>query len=154
MNTRDYLSKAILRLLRKSPFYSTIIVKQNIVSDDTYDAPMATDGKTLIYNPDMIKEIPLKELTQVLMHEAMHVANKHHIRMKAVRPKYERKFQDKNINFQKIFNIAADLAINSLLCRVEYDIWKASEMLKNGCVPGEDFSHQQFANYPKLESSE
>ena len=34
MKARDVMSKGIMQLMRKSPFYSTIIVKQQVIEDE------------------------------------------------------------------------------------------------------------------------
>tara|TARA_Y100000004_G_scaffold197230_1_gene270554 strand:- start:817 stop:2103 length:1287 start_codon:yes stop_codon:yes gene_type:complete len=150
MTGRDIMSKGILGLMRMSPFYSTIIVKQKIIETEEVDAAMATDGSTLLYNPKYISSLKNKEIVEILRHEAMHVANKHHIRCKQLRPKYERKFKDMDVSFHKAFNVAADLAINSLLEKYEPYEWRRSEFLKSGCIPGVP----PFEKYKPLLSAE
>lgn len=150
MEARDCMSKGILALMRKSPFYSTLTVKQKIVESDTLDAPMATDGKSLMYNPNYILRMKNKEIVAILQHEAMHIANKHHIRMKQCRPKYERKIEKLGVDYNKAFNIAADLAINCLLFKLDLTIYSQSDILKSGLMPGEG----DFEDYPDFESAE
>lgn len=150
MTNRDIVSRGILGLMRVSPFYSTLIVKQEIVETKDVDAAMATDGNTLLYNPNYINKLKQKELVELLKHEAMHVANKHHIRAKQLRPKYERKFKDMDVSYHKAFNIAADLAINSLLVKTERNYWSGSEFLSGGCIPKEP----PFQDFPHLLSAE
>lgn len=150
MEARDYMSKGILALMRKSPFYSTLTVKQKIIESDTLDAPMATDGNSLIYNPKYILQMKNKEIVAILQHEAMHIANKHHIRMKQCRPKYEKKIEKLGVDYNKAFNIAADLAINCLLFKLDNTIYSQSNILKSGLMPGEG----DFEDYPDFESAE
>lgn len=61
----------------------------------------ATDGRHLWYNPAFIVGLPLPELVGVLVHEVLHVANKHHVRQES--------------REARRWNIAGDLAINCLL---------------------------------------
>lgn len=151
MKARDCISKGIMHLMRSSPFYSTIIVKQKIIEDPKLDAPMATNGESLKYNPDHIVKLNNKETYEILKHEAMHIANKHHIRMKTILPKYEKKAKELNIDLHRAWNVAADLAINSLLVHVDHEsIWRSSDVLKHGCIPTES----PFTDYEKLKSAE
>lgn len=99
---------------------------------------MATDGKRLLYNIDKLLEINISEISEILQHESMHIANKHHIRMKQLKSKYQSKAEKYNVNYAKMFNVAADLAINSLLLKAHKYEWEASKFLKEGCIPGKD----------------
>ena len=150
MKARDVMSKGIMHLMRKSPFYSTIIVKQQVIEDENLNAPMATDGKRLLYNPLQIKSLNNKTIYEILKHEAMHITNKHHIRMKVLEKKYNDVVKNLNIDFHKAFNVAADLAINSLLVHVDHEnVWDEG-ILSKGCVPGK----VPFEDYPIEQSCE
>ena len=60
-----------------------------------------TDGKEIRYNPKFIDTLSKDELTGLLVHEVLHVANLHHLRLQTRDP--ER------------FNIAADYTINEII---------------------------------------
>ena len=132
---RKHLSKGLMNLIRKTPFYTSLILKHKIIESDKINAIMATNGVNLIFHPSVL-ELKIKEMTEILKHEAMHIANKHHIRMKLLEEKYKKDIKDNNIDFRMTFNIAADLAINSILDKHYHEIWEESEILKGGCIPG------------------
>ncbi len=153
MNTddpREYLGRGIVRVMRNSPFYTMIILKHEVVANPYFDAYMATNGKQLIYNPNLIVKLKLDDLYEVLKHEAMHVANRHHIRMASLEKMYKSKVRELNIDFHKTFNYAADLAINSILESCNEKIWSDSQFLQGLLIPGVGDWHE----FPKLESSE
>ena len=112
-DARKHLSKGLMSLIRQTPFYTNLLIRNEIVECDELDSFMATDGKRLIFNSSIL-QCNTKEMAEILKHEAMHIANKHHIRGKQLEKQYA-KIEKYNIDFRIAFNIVADLAINSLL---------------------------------------
>lgn len=150
MKRKDHLVKAMLALMRKSPFFSSIIIGLKLIEVNDENMIMATDGKRLLYNMDRLSTIKVNEIKEILTHEAMHISNKHHIRMKKCKPKYQSKIEKYDLDYTKVFNVAADLAINSILYECsDYD-WEVSDLIIDGCIPG----IEPYRNFPKKKSTE
>jgi len=146
--TSDLMTKAIISLMRQTPFYSSIILNLKKVRSNDPDMYMATDGSKLIYNEDNLINNPTQSIIEILKHEAMHVANKHHIRMKKLKIKYKTSIEKHNVDFLKAFNVAADMAINSILKKhgnyYSYSsVWTKAEILKSACFP-EDYGLEEM----------
>ena len=149
-DARKHLSKGLMSLIRQTPFYTNLLIRNEIVECDELDSFMATDGKRLIFNSSIL-QCNTKEMAEILKHEAMHIANKHHIRGKQLEKQYEKEIEKYGIDFRMAFNIAADLAINSLL-RANYELtWRESDILRGGCIPG--FS-SGFEDFPENKTCE
>jgi len=136
MNARKAISKGIVAVMNDSPFYTTIILKHEIVENPQLPAIMGTDGKNLMFNPNLVDQISETDIREILKHEAMHVAYQHHIRLVELRKSYGPRCKEMGIDMHETFNIAADLAINSLLLEHQEDTWRNSEILMAGCIPG------------------
>jgi|TARA_Y100000289_G_scaffold33336_1_gene32954 predicted metal-dependent peptidase len=151
-DARKHLSKGFMSLIRHSPFFTSIIMQQEIVEDENLPAIMAVDGKRLYYHPAIV-DFHVREIAEILKHEAMHITNKHHIRMKRLKKKYAKEIEDLQIDFKKTFNIAADLSINGLIIEDGFvsKCWRDSELLSSGCIPGWD---EPFENFPTKQSLE
>ena len=76
MNPRQKLTKARVQLLVSQPFYGTLALRLAPREDATCET-MSTDGRVIRYNPQWVDALPMDELTGVLAHEVMHVANGH-----------------------------------------------------------------------------
>ncbi len=96
-------ARAKLCLMPKSrgAFWATLVFRLE-PGQDEQQPTACTDGKRLLYNPVWWLGMKLDERVGILAHEAGHVALKHHVRM-AGRSDGKR------------WNVAADLALNSLL---------------------------------------
>jgi len=130
MTTEQFLQKAIVRMLRKEPFYANIILSLKQIATET--GTMGINGKVLKYCPTWICTLSAVELACVLVHEAAHLALGHHLRFNSL-IKAEQ-LHDKPLSRErllKLTNIAADLAINSLL--VSMDGFPTERV----CVPGQ-----------------
>lgn len=149
---RKHLSKGFMSLTRHSPFFTSIIMQQEIVETEDLSAVMAVDGKRLYYNPTIV-DLNVREVAEVLKHEAMHITNKHHIRMKRLKEKYKDEIESLQIDFGTTFNIAADLAINGLIVDDHFSsqCWRDSELLSNGCIPGWSDPFKDFPTKQSLE---
>jgi predicted metal-dependent peptidase len=98
----DLIRKARTVLLLDHPFFGALIFRLAPVSAPSIPT-MATDGKSLFYNPAFVEELPPDQLVGVLAHEVMHPALQHHTRRGNRNP--ER------------WNEAADYAINPLVLK-------------------------------------
>ena len=94
------IQKARTALLLDHPFFGSLLFRLNGRSSRSI-ATMATDGITLLYNPEFVETLSGAELAGVLAHEVMHPALQHHTR--------------RGERDQKRWNIACDYAINPLL---------------------------------------
>lgn len=90
--------KARTFLDSNAAFLGSILVKLNFVWDEKTKTA-ATDGKTIWWNPEFFKSIPLEARTTVLLHEIWHVGRLHPLR--------------RNNRNHKLWNIACDYRINN-----------------------------------------
>lgn len=75
---RNKLGSAYRTLMFEYPFYYTLLLMMQREERMTEDVPtMATDGKSLFYNPDFLAGLTANEVAAVLAHEALHVALMH-----------------------------------------------------------------------------
>ncbi len=81
-------------------FYASILFKMPMISKDDVQT-MATDGKSIFYNPEWSNTLTDEEMDFVRCHEGMHRVLRHHLRM--------------NERDSELWNIATDYAINSIL---------------------------------------
>ena len=96
----ELMTKARTKLLLNQPFFGSIALGLRLI--ESTDLPtMATDGRSIQYNPEFVDEIGLDFTIGVIAHEVMHIVMKHHLRRAARDP-------DK-------WNVAADYAINDIL---------------------------------------
>jgi predicted metal-dependent peptidase len=96
----DCIRKARAVLLLDHPFFGALIFRLTPVFAPSIPT-MATDGKSLFYNPSFVDELPPDQLVGVLAHEVMHPALQHHTR--------------RGNRDRKRWNEAADYAINPLV---------------------------------------
>ena len=111
------ITKARARLFQRDGFLGHISLGLVPISTNQIEA-MGTDGARLVYNPAWIVEQNQNEIMGVLAHEAMHVINKHPLRMRQLCA--TRKIDEKR-NHQAA-NVAMDLAINPLLLKADFDL--------------------------------
>lgn len=96
----ELMTKARTKLLLNQPFFGSIALGLRLI--ESTDLPtMATDGRSIQYNPEFVNRIGLDLTIGVVAHEVMHVVMKHHLRRAGRDP-------DK-------WNMAADYAINDIL---------------------------------------
>tara|TARA_R110000751_G_scaffold73165_2_gene148094 strand:- start:2484 stop:3749 length:1266 start_codon:yes stop_codon:yes gene_type:complete len=96
------IQQAEKRMFRDHPFYTCLYAALKKVEDPAVST-MCTDGREIRYNPEFVLTLSIPELLFVLCHEVLHVAFLHQIR------RGERDF--------KLWNIAADYAINGILIK-------------------------------------
>jgi predicted metal-dependent peptidase len=96
----DRIQKARTLLLLDHAFFGALIFKLKPVQSRQIST-MATDGKSLFFNPRFLEEIAPEQLIGTLAHEVMHPALGHHTRRGDRDP--------------KLWNMACDYAINPIL---------------------------------------
>ena len=76
------LSKAKIQLMSRpdSAFFTTLCFNMEHRFTDTVDAA-ATNGKKILYNPDFFMSLTVDERVFLLIHETMHVAYMHMLRI-------------------------------------------------------------------------
>ena len=95
------ISQFKMILLDRMPFYGDIVMNLDFVEDG--NIPTAcTDGMKVYYNPKFMSAKPVDEQNYIYMHEIMHIILEH----------CSSRRKGKN---HEIFNIAADIVVNSLL---------------------------------------
>lgn len=96
------LSAARTRLILDKPFLGALVLRLPMeAADPAWCNTTATDARKFYYNPDYIDALPPEHVQFVLAHDALHCALSHFAR---------RQHRD-----QKRWDIACDLAVNSLL---------------------------------------
>jgi predicted metal-dependent peptidase len=92
--------KARTTLLLDHPFFGTLLFRLGARPSSSIET-MATDGRSLFYNPEFVDTLNAAELAGVLAHEVLHPALQHHTR--------------RGDRDQARWNIACDYAINPIL---------------------------------------
>ncbi len=96
----DLISKAKAGLILDQPFFATLLLGMPITEDASVPT-MATDGESIVFNPEWSGQLTLNEMTFVLAHETLHCVFQHMCRR-----------GDKEPNR---WNQAADYVINQVL---------------------------------------
>ena len=129
------IQKARTTLLLDHPFFGSLLFRlggQECHSIET----MATDGKSLFYNPGFVDTLNSTTLSGVLAHEVMHPALQHHLRRSGRDPRR--------------WNEACDYAINPMLLA-------DGLMLPEGALVADRFrgmSAEQIYNFLETESEQ
>lgn len=113
MDADTKIARAKSQLITSHPFFGAIALRLRFVEKTDEEmiaasgfATMATDGSTIYWCQSFVDKCTKEELVGVIVHEAMHVALKHPLRMHARIPMK--------------WNIACDLAINPLIVSKEW----------------------------------
>jgi len=139
------IDSALVEVLHSEPFSSEISIRtpkiQNWKVDTAYVAADKEANIHLGYNPDFMRSLPHEQKVGVIIHEILHIAFGHIA---------ERAPADKKD--AKIFNIAADLAINSIIGEKRLPEF----CLMPGRAPKTDDPKlaQLIKSFPKLESTD
>jgi len=104
------LTRARTQLLLSHPFFGSLCLRLKPVPGAV--RIMATDGRRIVYNPAFVESVPPPILQTLLAHEVMHCALGHHCR--------------RGIRDPKLWNKAADLAINPLLKKNGMELWEGA----------------------------
>jgi predicted metal-dependent peptidase len=99
------ITKARARLLVRAPFIGSIALGLAWVNAPDIGT-MATDGRSVWFNPEWCEGHGVEKTMGVIAHEVLHVVNRHHLR--------------RGERDAELWNVAADLLINRLLEDDEY----------------------------------
>jgi predicted metal-dependent peptidase len=113
----------------RSAFFATLALRLTPVVDWSVET-MATDGKSLFYNPKFVNGLSPPELKGVVAHEVLHNALQHHVRRNQREPSR--------------WNIACDCAVNPILVDAGFTLPRGRLMPNEG----------RFCNLPPGKSAE
>ena len=122
--TRKELSRRLLlsrmRILVNNGFYGLLLMHMKISISMEHETAWTDCKERIWFNPSFVDEISDQELDYVLMHEIMHVALQHTARQANYKP--------------ELFNIAADIVVNSNIYRSNNNNKQAISISKYGGV--------------------
>ncbi len=108
MDVEAVVQKFKIDLLKKMPFYGDIITRLTFEADHSVSTAQ-TDGRTIQYNPLFLANLGnIGQVNFVLLHEVFHVLLLHTTRIGDREP--------------KVWNVACDLVVNSMLNRLSRDM--------------------------------
>jgi predicted metal-dependent peptidase len=96
----NLISASLLRLRMKSPFFGTLAMFARFIPSTTIPTA-ATDGRDIFFNPEFLQSLPTKQQDGVLLHEILHAALLHTVRLKEREP--------------ELWNVAADIIVNGMI---------------------------------------
>ncbi len=135
------IEKAIENIQRSDVFFSRILAGLEYISVPS--KTMSTDGKVIKYNPEFVEELVKyggnNSVQGILVHEILHIALGHHLEF-ANELNRATKTNDEKLSW--LVNVAADLAINSLL-------YQRPGFPKNVFIPGVNPQEEPFKSFPK-----
>ena len=110
------ISTAKFRILNSHPFFGTILFNLPVKEDKTI-ATIGVDGESLFYNPDFWNQYNKQPIIQMglLIHEAAHLFLKHLWRGRNCNEIIISKLPDGSLFPIRLFNVAADYAVNLLI---------------------------------------
>jgi predicted metal-dependent peptidase len=94
------ISSSLLRLRMKSPFFGTLAMFVRFIPSENI-AAAATDGKDVFFNPNFLNSLSSEEQDGLLLHEILHAALLHPLRLRERDPQQ--------------WNIAADIVVNGMI---------------------------------------
>ncbi len=96
------ISASLLRLRMKSPFFGTLAMFARFIPRENIPTA-ATDGRDIFFNPEFLSLLPSQQQDGVILHELLHAALFHPLRLKQRSP--------------KLWNIAADIVVNGIVAK-------------------------------------
>ena len=100
MDFGDTVTKSVLQVRRECAFFGALMLFARIIPTKSIETA-ATDGKTIFINEDYLNSLSSSEQNALLLHEVLHMALLHCIRIGG---------RDRHI-----WNIAADIVVNGLI---------------------------------------
>ncbi len=73
------ITRANASIVLDEPFFGYLLLRREVVADMSVPT-MATNGRTIYYNPKQVCEWTFSEVKGVILHEVMHIASLHHVR--------------------------------------------------------------------------
>lgn len=111
MDIEEEIKRFKMQLLRKMPFYGDIIMRLPIISNPRIPTAQ-TNGRRIEYNPKFLAKMSTGQRNFVVMHEVFHVLLFH--------------CERKNERLPQVWNVAADMIVNSMLMNLYTDMRRAS----------------------------
>jgi predicted metal-dependent peptidase len=102
IDSTKLISASLLRLRMKSPFFGTLAMFVRFIPSENI-AAAATDGRDVFFNPDFLNSLPSEQQDGLLLHEILHAALLHPLRLREREP--------------QLWNIAADIVVNGMILR-------------------------------------
>lgn len=102
MSFDDIILKCILQVRKECKFFAALMMFSKIIPAKVIDTA-ATDGKDIFVNEDFIQSLNSSQQNALLLHEVLHVALLHIVRL--------------GNRDQYTWNIAADIVVNDLIKR-------------------------------------
>jgi len=121
MELNKIISKCILQIRKESPFFASLMLFAPIVESSSIPTA-ATDGKNILVNKVFFNSLKSSEQNAVMLHEVLHLALLHVMRMKS--------------RFPDLWNIAADIVVNDLIDR------NTSFKLPKGAIKDKSFKNK------------
>jgi predicted metal-dependent peptidase len=114
------ISASLLRMRMKSPFFGTLAMFVRFIPSANISAA-ATDGRDIFFNPEFLISLPDQQRDGVLLHEILHTALLHPLRLRERDP--------------HLWNIAADLIVNGMIMHQD------GFELPPGCLRDQQLEH-------------
>lgn len=135
----NILETAMMHLLRSEPFFASMLLKMNKEFSDRVPTAgvYVKDRIYLVINPEFFGSLTLAEQIAVLKHEVLHCVNDHFSRYKQ--------------NDKKVFNIAADIAINQCIKNIPQTFMVKGEKARSATI--ENYK-EAYPNLKPKESAE
>ena len=100
-------SQARTKLVMQHVFFAHLALGLRLVEDPTFSNPAATDGRRLIFNPNMTASWSAAQIMTTVAHEAMHCALEHPMRL--------------GTRDHRLANTAMDYVVNLILTDVGFE---------------------------------
>lgn len=100
MSPEDRISKALMRVRQKAPFFAVLLLFARIEPSKAIPTA-ATDGRQIVFNPDFFADLNEGEVEAVLLHEVLHCALLHPHRAIG--------------RHLGLWNMAADIVVNGII---------------------------------------
>lgn len=114
------VSATRLRLRMHAPFFAALAMFAEVRFSEAV-ALAATDGRTLLFQPQAYAALPVKQRDALFLHELLHAALLHPVR--------------RGMRDRALFNIAADLVVNGMIAA------EGSLQLPEGAIRDERLEH-------------
>ena len=119
MTFDQIITKSILQIRDKCQFFGALMLFAKILPSEKI-ATAATNGKEIVVNKDFLNSLNSSEQNALLLHEVLHMALLHCIRIGS--------------REREIWNIAADIVVNNLI------LSNTSFELPKGCIIDRSFN--------------
>ncbi len=101
------ISASLLRLRLRAPFLGTLAMFARFISSTTIPTA-ATDGRDIFFNPQFLSSLPSQQQDGALLHELLHAALLHPLRLRERQP--------------ELWNIAADIVVNGTILQQGFEL--------------------------------